>query len=379
MRITLNRSGEWARALLDGLEVRGHVLQGMENSGLTADSARMISGSVDSFDHDHVWNRISIDWSFAPNTSCRISCYASNSKIVETDDGEAIDLDVWLKDERVAPERRAGRIGHLFSPVKEISKDGLLNCRGRYLWLKLDIAAQDRGSFELRSISLTQPGEKITDYLPDIYRKGLDESDFFLRFMAVFDSIFFEMEEDINRIGEKLDYRSAGEDMLKYLATWIGAGGSAASGEALRERIAAAIPEYRMSGTREGLSRAVESQTGFKPMIVEHHQVEKMIYEGRDRHTYGELFGTNPYKIHIMLPQQAIMKRADVTGLTERVRACVPAHVEFDIVPMRQGIRLDVHTYLGINSVLSGYSGMVVEERSVLYHDVYIGGQQNEE
>jgi len=298
---------------------------------------------------------------------------------VETDDGGAIDLDVWLKDERVAPERRAGRIGHLFSPVKEISKDGLLNCRGRYLWLKLDIAAQDRGSFELRSISLTQPGEKITDYLPDIYRKGLDESDFFLRFMAVFDSIFFEMEEDINRIGEKLDYRSAGEDMLKYLATWIGAGGSAASGEALRERIAAAIPEYRMSGTREGLSRAVESQTGFKPMIVEHHQVEKMIYEGRDRHTYGELFGTNPYKIHIMLPQQAIMKRADVTGLTERVRACVPAHVEFDIVPMRQGIRLDVHTYLGINSVLSGYSGMVVEERSVLYHDVYIGGQQNEE
>ena len=377
MRIILNRSGEWARALLDGLIVDGHVLRGMENSTATADSALMISGSADSFENDQIWDKISFDWSFAQNTSCRVSCYASNSKIVEPD-GKPIDLDEWLKDENTPIDRRVELIENYFSPINAPGGDGLLNCRGRYLWLKLDIAAQDRGSFELRSIKLMQPGEKITDYLPDVYRKGLDENDFFPRFMSIFDSIFFDLEDDINRIGERLDYRITEEDMLKYLAAWMGVDGQAASGEVLRERIAASIMEYSLSGTKEGLSRAVENRTGFKPIIVEHHQVEKMIYEGRDRHTYNGLFGTNPYKIHIILPEQALINRSGITGLAERVRSCVPAHVEFELVPLRQGIRLDMHTYLEINSYLSDYSGMVVEERSVLYHDVYIGGQLDE-
>ena len=216
MRITLNRSSEWARALLDGLKIEGHTLRGMENSGLTADAAHMISGSIDSFEHNHVWDRISFDWSFAPNTNCRISCFAANSKIVETD-GEPVDFDNWLMDEKISAERRADIVKRLFTQVTELSGDGLLNCRGRYLWLKLDIAAQNRGSFELRSVSMTLPDEKITDYLPDVYRKGLVESDFFPRFMAIFDSIFFDLEDDIDRIGERLDYRIAGEDMLSTL------------------------------------------------------------------------------------------------------------------------------------------------------------------
>ena len=377
MHITLNRAEEWRRALLHGFVIDGHILRGAENSGLIADAAVMITGSIDSFEHDHVWKAVSFDWSLAPNTSCRISCFASNSKMMEID-GRRMDFDAWLADEKIAVEDRAGQLGHMFAPIRAHGGDGLLGCRGRFIWFRLDLIAQNRAGFSMRSIKLELPGEQIIDYLPDIYRKGLDENDFFSRFMTVFGSIFFAIEDDINRIGEKLDYRTADEDMLAYQAGWLGINGQAASFDAMREQIGSVLREYRMSGTREGLTRAVERQMGLRPIIVEHFQVDKMVREGRNRQTYYALFGTNPYKIHVMLPQQLLKSRAKIKGLSSRIRSCIPAHVEFEIVALQMSVRLDRHTYLEINSCLSDFSGMVVEEKSILYHDVYIGGQSDE-
>ena len=380
MYITLNRAGEWKRALTDGLKIEGHILKGLENSGATADSARMITGSVDSFEHDHIWDRVKFNWISGPNTSVRVFCFASNLKTagLPEDSGYPGGFDDRLAEAGKSEESKKKTFEiteSLFKPATSFDGDGLLNCRGRYLWLKLEIAAQDRGSFELHSVKLALPKEKIIDYLPDIYRKGLGENDFFARFMVVFDSIFFALEEDINKIGEKLDYRTANEKTLRYLASWLGADRFASElpAEKLRVWLGSAARKYGVSGTRDRLSRAIENQTGCVPVIVEHFQVESMIYEGRDRRTYSELFGTNPYKIHIMLPDYILAKRSGPAALAEKIKANIPAHVTFELVPLYQGIRLDLHTYLEINSYLGNYSSMVVEERSVLYNDVYIG------
>ena len=377
MFITLNRESEWERALIDGFEIDGHTLRGLDNKGRMDAEALMITGSIDSFEHDHVWDRISFDWSHAPNTICRISCFASNTKKAELG-GRQRDIDVWLKDEKKAADMRVRQLEHMFFPVRAHGSDGLLNCRGRYLWLRLDVIAQERMGFEMRSIKLEMPGERIIGYLPDIYRRGLDNEDFFCRFMKVFDSIFFSLEDDIVHIGKKLDYRTACEDMLTYQAGWLGIDRREVSGEALREQIGSVVWEYRMSGTREGLARMIERRTGLRPIIVEHFQVEKMIREGRNRRTYGALFGSNPYKILVLLPQHALTNRAKVTGLMTRIRSYIPAHVEFEVIPLQTNVRLDRHTYLEINSCLSDFSGMVVEERSTLDHDVYIGGRSDE-
>ena len=372
--ITLNRASQWKRALLSGLAIDGHILRGLENSGDIADSAFMISASIDSFEHGHIWDRISFDWDLAPNTSCRVSCYVSDTKIA-VPDGESADFDAWLAEGKITEtDLRGQQSEHLFSPVKTWNGDGLLGCRGRYLWLRLDIVAQNRAGFSLRAVKLKLPGEQIIDYLPDVYRKGLDGNDFFPRFMAVFDSIFFDMEDSIDRIGEKLDYMTADGNMLTLLAQWLSIGQQTGFGERLRAQIAAAIGQYRMTGTKDGLVCAITDQTGIEPIIVEHFQVEKMVHEGRNRKTYGALFGTNPYKIHIMIPESSLTGIGKLTGLMALIRSCVPANVEFEIVPLQMSIRLDSHTYIGINSCLSDYSSMVLEEENVLYHDVYIGG-----
>lgn len=350
MYITLNRADEWERAVIHGLKVDGHILCGLENDELIANSASITTGCIDSYEHDHIWDAIIFDWSFAPNTSCRVSCFTSNS-----------DEKTFIQEEEV------------FLPIKIQSGSGLLGCRGRYLWLRIEILTQDRTAFMLKSIKLRLPGERIIDYLPEIYRRGVDENDFFPRFMAIFDSIFFELENDIDHIGEKLDYRTAGEDMLSNLAAWLGINGRAVSAETLRAQIGSAVQEYRTSGTREGLIGAVKRQTGHTPVIVEYFQVEKMARQGRDRQTYTKLFGTNPYRIHIMLPEVAVNGKARIDALASKIRSCVPAYVEFEIIPLHMNFMLDRHTYLEINSYISDFSGLVIEEKSALYHDVYIG------
>ena len=375
--MTLNRADEWKRAVLCGLRIDGNVLRGIDNDGSIADSALMVTSSIDSFEHDHAWDQISFDWTFASNTNCRVSCFASNTNLLELE-GETVNFDEWLADEKNTAPERAKRSAHMFTQIMTQDGDGLLSCRGRYLWIRLDVLTQDRAGFTLRSIKLRLPGERIVGYLPDIYRRGAAEDEFLHRFMAVFDSIFFRIENDINRIGEKLDYRTASTEMLAYLAAWLGINGRTASAEALRTQIGSAVHEYRTSGTREGLLRAIERQTGIVPIIVEYFQVEKMVREGRDKLTYTNLFGSNPYRVHIILPEHLISSKERIDALDSKIRSCVPAHVEFELLPLHMSFRLDRHTYLEINSYLSDFSNLVIEEKSTLYHDVYIGGQSDE-
>ena len=361
---------------MDGLRINGHVVEGLESDDPVADSAFLITGSIDSYEYDHIWDKINFDWSYAPNTSCRVLCYSSNTKVAEIE-GKPVDFDKWLGKGKQSPLLYANRSEHLFSRIGTQDKDGLLCCRGRYLWLRIEIIAQKRAGFRLEAIRLRLPEEKLINYLPDIYRRDQKEDDFFPRFLSVFDSIFFEIEDSINQIGKKLDYRTADRPMLVYLASWLGIAEQTASPDALRAQIKSAVRDYRMSGTREGLQRAVENQTGFTPVIIEHFQVEKMAREGRDRQIYTGLFGTNPYKVCIMLPGEALSSKGKIAELTSRVRSCVPAHVEFEIIPLSNNVQLDRHTYLERNSALSDFSSMIVEERSVLY-DIYLGGEQDE-
>lgn len=381
MYITLNRQSEWERALLIGLEIDGHIVRGASRSGGIADRAVMITGCIDSFDYDHIWDRINLVMETAPNTSCRISYLASNTDKQDIG-GKLVDFNAWLIDGKISPEERVNKSEGLFTPIVTAQSagaqstgaegDGLISSRGQYLWIRLDIIAENREAFILRSIKLKLPSEHITDYLPEVYTKGLTEKDFFPRFMAVYDSVFFDIEEDVDRIGQNLDYRTASAEMLAYQASWLGLGSAAASEDRLRSLIGSAVKELRMSGTKEGLECAVEEQTGHKPIIVEHFQVESMAREGKSRQTYGTLFGSNPYKVYIMLPEEALSSREKISAIASRVESCVPAHVEFEIVPLRSNVLLDRHTYLDVNTALGGYHGMVVEEKSTLHHDVFI-------
>ncbi len=373
--ITLNRQSEWQRALLCGLSARGNTVAA--DSGGTG--ALMITGSVDSGEHNFLWRNLLIDASLCSGTIMKLSAYAADSTIAQIN-GRVTELDSWLTDESVPAQERAQAADGLFKPLFSNCTDGLINMRGRYIWLKLEFIMLERRELELRRIKLLFRGEQMMDYLPEAYRVEDGENGFLSRYMSIYDGLFFGMDNAIADMSRSLDYRAAGGRMLRLLAGWVGIGNTAYMTDAqLRQRIEQSVQQRRLVGVKRGLIRWIESEYGVTPNIVEYFQVSRMIHEGKDREVYRRLFGNDPYRFFVLLPENTFADIHETNLFMERLKAGVPAHTHAQVVILRNSVILEDHTYLGVNSVIGGFSPANVDAGSRMAHDIILGGSENEQ
>ena len=380
MYITLNRNREWKRSLLLNLQLGDNRLVFLERpeqeQGMLATGV-IITGSIDSTEQGFQWGSIRIDADLPENSVIKVSCFANDSLVVLLGDN-SVNLDEYLKD---AHDAIAGlkELSSLFKQAFTGSTDGLLRVSGRYLWLKLEFLVPQPDRFCLRKITLLLADEKIIQYLPEIYRDGKEHNDFFRRFMEIFDSIFFDIEESVNHMPEMLDYTLAKGDMLRYLAHWVSIQEAESLGdEELKERIAAIIPEYSAIGTKSGIERFVERELKVRPRIIEFFNYKQMLYEGRDKELYEELFGTNPYKFFILLPADVFVPQ-NINSFLKKIKDNIPAYTEMEIVLLKRSIILGKHTYLGINSMVGEYNYVSIDENIAISDDTLIGGSIDEE
>lgn len=381
MYITLNRLREWRRSLLVNLQLKENMVVFAERDksehGMLA-SGTILTGSVDSTEQDFLWDSLRIDVDLPENSVIKVSCFASDSPEVSIGD-RVVNLDEYIKAAGSDPLQGMQELLPLFGQVFTGSVDGLLRVKGRYIWIKLDFLVPQPESFCLHKIKLLLSDEKVVGYLPEIYSDKKMDNDFLHRFMEIFDSIFFDIEDSVNRIGEKLDYTLAKGAMLQYLAGWVCI--EEARGmkdEELRERIAAVMPEYSAIGTKPGLERFIELELGVKPRIIEYFNYKQMLNEGRDKELFKELFGTNPYKFFILLPEDAF-SRKNINSFLKKLKSNIPAHTEVEIVLLKKGTILGKHTYLGVNSMVGEYNYVSVDENIAISYDTLIGGSIDEE
>ena len=221
--------------------------------------------------------------------------------------------------------------------------------------------------------------ESMMQYLPELYRASDGENGFMTRFMSIFDSIFFDMDERIAKARSSLDYRIADGEMLRYLAEWIMTEDAAyLSTDELRKRIRRTAADHRRMGTREGLSDWIQQEYGVKPNIIEYFSVKKLVSEGRDREVYRRLFGTDPYKFYVLLPEKTFSDTHEANIFTEKLKNRIPAYTEAEVVILKKNVILENHTYLGVNSVISGYSCAEADAGSIA-GDIILGGSNDEE
>lgn len=374
--ITLNRLGEWQRALLCGLSAQGNVVTA-DNGSSTG--ALMITGSVDSGEHNFLWRSILIDADICSGTIMKLSAYASDSTIVQIG-GRTAELDSWLSNESVPADERAEAIEELFTPLFSNCTDGLLNMRGRYIWLRLEFIMLERRELELRRIKLLFRGEQMMDYLPEAYRVEDGENGFLSRFMSIYDGLFFGMDNAIADMSRSLDYHAAGGKMLRCLAEWVGIENTAyMTDEQLRGRIEQSVRQRRSIGVKRGLIRWIESEYGVTPNIIEYFQVSRMIHDGKDREVYRRLFGEDPFKFFILLPENTFSDIHETNLFMQRLKSAIPAHTQAQVVMLRNSVVLEDHTYLGVNSVIGGFSPANVDAGSRMAHDIILGGSENEQ
>ena len=60
------------------------------------------------------------------------------------------------------------------------------------------------------------------------------------------------------------------------------------------------------------------------------------------------------------------------------MRELTPAGTTLELVLLKPCVQLDWHTYLGINSQISGYIPAAINEKVTIHYDTTIGGADHE-
>ena len=261
----------------------------------------------------------------------------------------------------------------LFGEAKASGDDVWLSEKGRYLWLAIGFTGSGAEKPRMDGISILADSDHMADYLPAVYQG----QEFTYRYLSIFTAMFQDLEDGVGRIRRQLEPASADPEMLRYLAQWLCAD-RIESEEELREWLPHAVDEYETMYTVDGIRRSVERLTGRTPWLVEHFAVDPNDPECSDPELYRRLYGDDPYRFFLLLPQDTFSEQRQMERFLEQLEELVPAETEPELVLLKPCVQLDWHTYLGINSRIGDYVTAVIDETVTIHYDTTIGGEDHE-
>lgn len=323
--------------------------------------------ALDSRENGFNWERVSLRVQLPPDSLIRTWARAADDELYN-----ARPLETALREIENA-EQAAAFMHGAFRPVGG-GTDFSVAASGRYLWLMFEfLSSRERPT--LNEVRVQTEGDHMIDYMPAIYRDG---DDFTKRFLSVFDSIVMDLEREIYDLPSRFDYEAADGAMLDYLAGWVCVDGREVKRGDMRGRIASAISDYETMHTLEGVRRSVERLTGAEARIIESANVDPNSSGCAHSELYRRLYGDNPHKFFVLLDETVFRSRGDMEGFLERMRPLIPADTEFELIMLKKCVQLDRHCYLGLNSVVSGYVPVLIDEIMTIHYDTMIGGDRNE-
>jgi len=353
----LSGAERWKGGIYRSVEQRGDSLQLSEG----AFEGVAFLPPFDSGEDDFRWGRVRLQISLPKDASVCIYARASDER----------EWDAWQN--AAGAPRGTMEARALFGEPKAPCGDAWLSERGRWLWLAIGFSSTGAERPRLDAVSILAESDHLTDYLPAIYQK----SEFTYRYLSVFTAMLQDLEERIARSRRQLDPAVADPEMLRYLAHWLCADGSLPE-EELRRALPRAIEEYETMYTVEGIRRSVQRLTGEAPLIIEHFEVDPNDPSCSDPDLYRRLYGDDPYRFFLLLPQGTFTEQRQMEHFLEQLEELVPAETTPELVLLKPCVQLGWHTYLGINSRIGEYVTAVIDELVTIHYDTAIGGQDHE-
>lgn len=252
---------------------------------------------IDSESTRTVWHRIYLEASIPPSTAITMRLAATNEP------AEPLATDAWHEHRFGSSSPAAGTAevprGAWVSARSEIAfHGGVLACdplknrnglftvlvqragrrvrslRGRFLWIRVELAGDGRTSPEIAALrAYGSRFSYLNQYLPELYREsvfGPDAEqpgpatgpDFLERLLDTFESVLTPLEDRIAGAYLLTDPRTTPDDALEWLGSWIGVSFDPVYPPARRRKLLEAAPElYRRRGTARGLALALEVAT----------------------------------------------------------------------------------------------------------------------
>lgn len=262
--------------------------------------------------------------------------------MLDIEKNTAIEAFVWVFDEREEGEQPEGKgtVKEQFEAIsaraqyrsnyREMLLYGKEKGCGRYARLALAVYPGGwSGNRIFRGYALSFPKESFTRYLPELYRGNEDLE----RFLAVQQSIYLELEQEIDTLGEMLDPVNCGKRQAELLAGWLGWGELVPllDEETLRQLLATGLFLNSRKGTGAYYIRLTELLTGERAFLVEE---------------------TESCRATILVekkPENGKEKRLDW------LRRNIPLGMDVRFVVLARTDRLDGLYFLDINAALSEY------------------------
>ncbi|MBR5089296.1 MAG: hypothetical protein IK093_07705 [Ruminiclostridium sp.] len=347
----LNNAYDFGRGIFENMKAEGSDLR--FSSDRISGIGRFMTRIFDSEDRGVVWHRLLINTENCSADELHITVYASDTKEFVYN-GTAYSIDTVFGDRSIGLEEKT-RIFSVLEKKKIVgARDVLLHdVSGRYLWVYIELFGISGRPAVIKDIRLYLPAVSWIDYLPQIYRRSDAESGFLERYLGIFQTLYEEIEDGIDRIADKFDPDSADSEYLEWLAGWLDIFDCSVWEEKkLRRLLLMAMSLYRSRGTRECLCRAIELYTGERPFIVENFALRDQGNTREYENTIVPMYGSDPYKIFILVRSEVIKSDKDIDVLWRIAREMMPVTVEFELKVLEPYIFLGYYSYLGINSYL---------------------------
>ena len=293
------------------------------------------------------------------------------------------DIDDYIEAVDIEPERKLKGLDFLWKEwLKTNTRAQMINpadalfrnAKGRYLWLRIEVTGNEKRDTFIKKLRIYYPRTSYLSYLPAVYQGDPGSRDFLERFLSMFTTIFMEMEEQIDQVAGYFDIDSNSGEYLKWMAGWLAiASDDSWEEENFRRFVKSAPGIYKKRGTKEAIEKIVEIYTGAKPYIIEYFNIKHIENEPVFKELLPRLYEMEPYTFCVLVDARTVPSVQKQVALQKILDEEKPAFTEAKLVLLQPWLYLDMHTYLGINTYLSGFTSMRLDPgKSVLYNNVLV-------
>ncbi|WP_130861751.1 phage tail protein [Bacilliculturomica massiliensis] len=351
----------------------GGCIQGMsrDRDGIRladdgGDRGVWVTRILDSREKDMEWHRLVFETVRRPDAPCTVTVYTADSLEFQRD-GRPVSLPGLLKDETLDAEEKLRIMEPFVKKRVSGQRDILLHdVTGRYLWIAFELYRRGSETVGLSDLCVYFPRQSWISYLPEVYQAN-DKNQFLERYLAVFQTLYEDLNLAIRRTPLLLDVDTTGSEFLPWLAGWLDIAESYMwSEEQLRGLLRRAVELYRKRGTREGMLDFIRLYTGGDAYMVEYHQLDAFMKQSGQKVILTRLYGGNPYVLSFILKKQDVPTQKEYRALIRVIQEIMPAQMELNLVILEPYLFLGDHTYLGVNTSLSEYRGLALDGQSMM-------------
>jgi phage tail-like protein len=255
---------------------------------------------------------------------------------------------------------------------------------GRFLWVALELTGNSRVSPRVRSLRAERRGHDYLRRIPKTFSRDPVDADFLRRYLAIFEGLLGELENEAAHREYLLDPHGTPEDLLPWLASFLGmALDERWPAAARRTLVAEAARLFRFRGTVPGLARFLEIYLGEPVIVLEHFRlrgmgggivgeagppVSRAVLGGGFRvggavgdpgespltGTTEDAFATHAHRFSVMV--RGSLDAEQLAVVNDVLEVHRPAHTLVEVCTLGAGMRVGRGLHVGISSTI-GHTG----------------------